>query len=64
MAEKEKNKFQKKVDRANHLARYIITLGGYGVIISIVGILFFLYCKFLARIRDEMNDYQFHDHDQ
>jgi phosphate transport system permease protein len=42
MKKKEKNKFQKKVDRTNRLARYIITLGGYGIIISIVGILFFL----------------------
>ena len=34
--------FQRKVDRANRLARYIITFGGYGIIISIVGILLFL----------------------
>ncbi len=34
--------FQKKVDRANNLARYVITFGGYGIIISIVGILLFL----------------------
>ena len=34
--------FQKKVDRANRMARYIITFGGYGIIISIVGILLFL----------------------
>jgi phosphate transport system permease protein len=42
MEKSDKISFQKKVDRANKRARFIITLGGYGIIISILLILFFL----------------------
>ena len=34
--------FRKKVERADRWARRIITMGGYGIIISIVSILVFL----------------------
>ncbi len=36
------DQFRKKVDRANRLARSIITFGGYGIIFSIAAILIFL----------------------
>ena len=42
MKETENIKFRKKVDRANSLARYVISIGGYGIIVSIIGILLFL----------------------
>ena len=42
MKKAENNIFRKKVDRANKLARYIVSFGGYGIIVSIVGILLFL----------------------
>jgi len=42
MTESNSNKFRQRVDRANRLARYIITIGGYGIIVSIIGILIFL----------------------
>jgi phosphate transport system permease protein len=42
MKDSDKTNFRKKVDRANTLARYIISVGGYGIIVSIVGILLFL----------------------
>ncbi|MCK4892508.1 MAG: ABC transporter permease subunit [Calditrichia bacterium] len=42
MKEKDNIKFRKKVDRANILTRYIISIGGYGIIVSIIGILLFL----------------------
>jgi phosphate transport system permease protein len=43
MNDQEKNWFQKKADRANRIARILISIGGYGVIVSIVGILLFLF---------------------
>ncbi len=37
-----KNNFKKKIERNNKIASIIISLGGYGVILSIVGIFLFL----------------------
>jgi phosphate transport system permease protein len=42
MEKSDRISYQKKVDRANKRARFIITLGGYGIIVSILLILFFL----------------------
>lgn len=36
------NRFRRKAERSNKIARIIISLGGYGIIISIVSILLFL----------------------
>ncbi len=43
MKEQNSNKFQHKIDRANRLAHLIITVAGYGIIISILAILLFLF---------------------
>jgi len=42
ITKKNTDQFRKKVDRANRFARVVISVGGYGVIISIVFILLFL----------------------
>ena len=42
MPNQKKDQFRKKVDRANKTARFVISSGGYGVIISIIFILLFL----------------------
>ncbi len=43
MNDQEKSYFQKKADRANRIARILISIGGYGVVVSIAGILLFLF---------------------
>jgi phosphate transport system permease protein len=42
MVKSEQNAFQRKIDWANRRARSVITIGGYSIIVSIVGILLFL----------------------
>ncbi|MBN2365012.1 MAG: hypothetical protein EH225_02690, partial [Calditrichaeota bacterium] len=42
MGNQDQKQFLKKVDRANKIARMLITIGGYGVVISIAAILLFL----------------------
>ena len=42
MIKSEQTIFQRRVDRANRRARFLITIGGYSIIVSIVGILLFL----------------------
>ena len=42
MFNKKSQNFRKRVDRSNKIARWVITLGGFGVVLSILLIFFFL----------------------